>query len=120
MRSRQERQRARQERQTKKALAFSKCPFCSYDLTTGEGERNCHYYDCPYLPDMLDVFCPDCRFNFFTQEGDAICGDPPQCEFARNEAPVRVETLQKWLELHERTGAGAGREPLKQVKGPRV
>jgi hypothetical protein len=110
MRTREERQQIRRQRKVDKALAFHQCPFCSYDLTTGEGERSCHYYDCPYLPDLLDVACPDCRYNFFTKEGDANCGDPPRCDFARNEAPVRVETLKKWLELHEESHAAPGAE----------
>jgi hypothetical protein len=45
---------------------FAKCPGCGYDLATGEGERSCAWGDCPYLPEELDVFCPNCRFNFMT------------------------------------------------------
>jgi hypothetical protein len=101
MRTTAERRRARQRRRAQKALAFHQCPACAYDLSTGEGERACHYYDCPYLPDLLNVFCPECRFNFFLDEGDPNCGDPPQCEFARVEAPVRVALLRQWLELHD-------------------
>ena len=100
MRNRQERQAARREHVVQEALAYSQCPHCSFDLATAEGERDCHYYECPYLPDLLNAICPDCRFNFFTGEGDASCGDPPRCEFARNEAPARVDAITRWLELH--------------------
>ena len=94
---RRDRQARRERRQLERALAFNQCPSCWYDLTTGEGDRGCHYYECPYLPTLLDVHCPKCRFNFFTMEGDANCGDPPRCTFARNETPRRVETLVWWL-----------------------
>jgi hypothetical protein len=101
MRTREERLRARQERARERALAFNQCPFCTYDLATGEGDRACHYYTCPYLPDLLDVTCPECRFNFFTGEGEAGCGPDPSCEFARTEAPIRVAALTEWLERHK-------------------
>ena len=100
---RADREQRRARRRLDRALAFNQCVICSYDLTTGEGARGCHYYDCPYLPDLLDVFCPRCNFNFFQREGDANCGDPPRCTFARNEAPVRVDTMARWLERHGRT-----------------
>lgn len=79
-------------------LSFQQCPFCTYDLATGEGERACHYGDCPYLPEELDTRCPTCTYNFFTDDIHPACGDPPTCEFARAEAPRRVEALTYWLE----------------------
>ena len=82
-----------------RALAFQQCPHCALDLATGEGERACHYYECPYLPEQLDVRCPTCLYNFFTGDGDPECNDPPDCEFAQLTAPERVQTLQSWLEL---------------------
>ncbi|MFP4635101.1 MAG: hypothetical protein ACLFRD_04495 [Nitriliruptoraceae bacterium] len=77
---------------------FQQCEACTYDFATGEGEKNCHYYECPYLPEELDVHCPICLFNFYTQDGNPACGDPPDCEFAREIAPQRVRTLQRWLQ----------------------
>ena len=82
-----------------RALAFQQCPQCALDLATGEGERGCHYYECPYLPEELDVRCPTCLYNFFTDDGNPECHDPPNCKFARLTAPERVQTLQSWLAL---------------------
>jgi hypothetical protein len=80
------------------AQAFQQCPHCTYDLATGEGVRSCHYYDCPYLPEELNTVCPTCNFNFYTQDGQPGCGEEPTCDFARDEAPARVEALRYWVE----------------------
>jgi hypothetical protein len=79
-------------------LEFHSCPLCSYDLGTDEGERGCHYYSCPYLPEALDTRCPTCLYNFYTDDLTPACADPPDCEFARTEALRRVEALTYWLE----------------------
>jgi hypothetical protein len=55
---------------------FSQCPGCGYDFATGEGERSCAWGDCPYLPEELDVFCPQCRLNFLTMEGNPALRRP--------------------------------------------
>ncbi len=55
---------------------FVKCPGCGFDLATGEGVRSCSWGDCPYLPEDLNVYCDDCRFNLFTMEGNPSCDDP--------------------------------------------
>jgi ssDNA-binding Zn-finger/Zn-ribbon topoisomerase 1 len=91
--------RTREARRMERVLRFRQCPSCSYDLATREGERGCHYYDCPYLPEELDVTCPRCRYNFFTDDGNPGCVDPPACKFARKEAPQRVDTLRRWLRI---------------------
>ena len=62
--------------------AFVQCPGCSYNFITGEGARNCGWYECPYLPEEFKVLCPGCNYNFATGEGNAHCGDPPTCEWA--------------------------------------
>ena len=85
-------------------LDFQQCEACSYDFATGEGEKSCHYYECPYLPEALDVTCPTCLFNFYSQDGNPACSDPPDCEFARTVAPERVETLRRWLVARDPTG----------------
>ena len=79
------------------AVTFRQCPFCSYDFATGEGQRGCHNYDCPYLPEELDVRCPICLYNFYVGDGNPDCGDPPDCEFARDVAPERVRNVTAWL-----------------------
>jgi hypothetical protein len=89
---------SRREKRLERVLAFRTCPFCEHDIATGEGERACHHYECPYLPEELDVRCPDCLYNFFAEDGNPACGDPPDCEFALEVAPVRVATLRAWTE----------------------
>jgi hypothetical protein len=74
---------------------FEQCPGCGLDIATGEGERSCSWGDCPYLPPELDVFCPNCRFNFFTMEGNALCGHPQTCDYAA-EARANIENLRTW------------------------
>jgi hypothetical protein len=80
-----------------RVLAFHTCELCSYDFRTDEGERSCHYYGCPYLPEELDVWCPTCRYNFMVGDGNPGCSDPPACGFARTVAPGRVRALEAWL-----------------------
>ena len=79
---------------------FRKCPGCGYDFATGEGERSCHWGDCPYLPEELNVFCDYCRFNYFTLEGNPPCADPMTCEHA-TEPLAHVANLHRWLERRE-------------------
>ena len=62
---------------------FVQCPGCSYDFLTGEGTRGCSWYECPYLPDALNVFCPRCNYNFATGEGSPQCSDRPTCDLAK-------------------------------------
>ena len=87
----------RPSKQVAKAVTFQQCSFCSYDFATGEGQRGCHYYECPYLPEELDVRCPTCLYNFYIEDGNPECGDPPDCEFAREIAPERVANIAAWL-----------------------
>lgn len=78
---------------------FRTCELCEYDFRTDEGERGCHYYQCPNLPEELDVWCPTCCYNFMIRDGNPDCSDPPSCEFARKVAPGRVRALEQWLAL---------------------
>jgi len=81
----------------RRAAAFRQCEFCEYDFLTDTGERGCHYYECPYLPEDFDVWCPTCRYNFVVKDGNPECSDPPSCSFARTVAPGRVAALHEWL-----------------------
>ncbi|MFU8841631.1 MAG: hypothetical protein ACNA8R_13065 [Nitriliruptoraceae bacterium] len=58
------------------------------------GPRSCHDGECPYLPEILDVHCPDCFHNFHAEDGNPACGDPPDRTFAREQAPARAAALQ--------------------------
>jgi len=83
---------------------FSQCPGCGHDLLTGEGERSCSYGDCPYLPEELNVVCPDCMFNFMTMEGNPPCEDPMTC--AHGEEPrTHLANLSEWARQHGRQTA---------------
>jgi hypothetical protein len=77
---------------------FQKCPGCGYDIRTGEGERSCAWGECPYLPEELDVFCPNCRFNLFTMEGNPPCDDPMACPHSV-EALSHVENVRRWATI---------------------
>jgi hypothetical protein len=92
---------AKQEREMDRALDFHRCPQCSYDFVSRTGSKACHLYECPYLPTILDVSCPRCNYNFETCEGNSDCSDPPTCEFARSEAPRRVEALHRWIDSEQ-------------------
>ena len=78
---------------------FRRCPSCGYDPATGDGERSCSWGECPYIPEELDVFCPNCRFNFFTMQGNAQCGRPGVCEHSA-EARSHVANVRTWLEVN--------------------
>ena len=75
--------------------AFRQCPGCGFDFASGEGERSCSWGDCPYLPEELNVFCDQCRFNFFTMEGNPPCEDPLTCAHSA-EPRSHVENLRTW------------------------
>lgn len=94
--------RSRTERAEHRMLSFRPCPDCAYDLATGEGERSCNYGACPYLPEALEVHCPTCWYNFYSQEGRPECSDPPSCDFARKEAPARVAAVGRWRSQQSR------------------
>lgn len=77
---------------------FRQCRGCGYDFATGEGERGCNYFDCPYLPSELNVFCDWCRFDFLTMEGNPPCEDPASCEHGVD-ARANVANVLRWKEL---------------------
>ena len=74
---------------------FEKCPGCGLDIATAEGQRSCAWGDCPYLPEELNVLCDQCRFNFFTMEGNPPCIDPMTCPNGA-EALSHVENVRRW------------------------
>jgi hypothetical protein len=75
---------------------FERCPHCGLDFGTGEGDRACSWGDCAYLPEELNVFCDQCRFNFYTMEGNPPCPDPLGCEHSAG--PLEhVENYRRWL-----------------------
>jgi hypothetical protein len=81
---------------------FRQCPGCGLDLGTGEGQRSCAWGDCPYIPEELNVFCEQCRFDFLTMEGNPPCEDPMTCEHGAS-ARSHVANYERWLAA-QRTG----------------
>ena len=77
-------------------MEFRKCAGCGLDFGTGEGQRACAWGDCPYLPEDLNVFCDQCRFDFYTMEGNPSCEDPLACEHA-SDPLAHVENYRRWL-----------------------
>jgi hypothetical protein len=76
-------------------MQFEKCAGCGWDIGTGEGERTCSWGECAYLPEELDVYCEQCRFNYFSLEGNPTCDDPLTCEHAS--VPLaHVENYRRW------------------------
>ena len=78
-------------------LDFRRCPGCSYDFATGEGEKSCDYHDCPYLPPELVVLCPQCMYDFATGEGNPPCPDPDTCAHGVD-ARANVPNVLRWRE----------------------
>lgn len=91
---------SREDRRHERILSFAPCDSCEFDLATGDGERSCHYFDCPYLPEELTVRCPTCLYNFATGDGNPNCSDPPSCRFARVEAPQHLALVREWQARH--------------------
>ena len=91
-----------------RALQFIPCEGCDWDFETGEGLTPCGRYLCPLLPEVLDVHCPTCLFNFATGASNSQCGEVHTCKFSHEHAPQRVELLHRWLEW-QRTPASSGR-----------
>ena len=51
--------------------------------------------ECAYLPEELDVYCEQCRFNYFSLEGNPPCDDPLTCKHAA--VPLaHVENYRRW------------------------
>jgi len=79
------------------ALAFVPCDACDWDFEAGEGLAPCGRYFCPKLPELLDVRCPTCLFNFATGASNSQCGEVHTCRFSHEDAPARVELFRHWL-----------------------
>ena len=79
------------------ALGFVPCDGCDWDFDAGEGLTPCDRYFCPKLPELLDVRCPTCLFNFATGASNSQCGDVHTCRFSHEQAPARVELFRRWL-----------------------
>lgn len=84
-------------RQYRRAMAYTQCPTCTYDVATDQGSRNCSYGECPYLPEALDVTCAVCNYNFVARDTVPACGEPPRCDFARETVGPRMKVLREWL-----------------------
>ena len=84
------------------ALAFVPCDECDWDFEAGEGLAPCGRYFCPKLPELLDVRCPTCLFNFATGASNSQCGEVHTCRFSLEDGPVRVELFRRWFAARPR------------------
>jgi hypothetical protein len=84
------------------------CPRCGLDWVTDQGDAACGWAVCPYLPEELDVHCDNCRFNFYTMEGNPPCANPMTCEHSV-EPLQHVQNFEHWVAIQARRGAS--REP---------
>lgn len=80
-----------------RVLAFEPCDGCDWDFERGEGLTPCGRYFCPLMPQLLDVRCPTCLFNFATGASNSQCGDIHTCRFSHEKAPQRVALFEQWL-----------------------
>lgn len=76
-------------------MEFRQCPGCGYDFATGEGEKGCSYYECPYVPEELRAFCSTCMYDFVTGEGNPPCADPETCEQGAD-ARGKIANVRRW------------------------
>jgi hypothetical protein len=47
------------------------------------------------MPEELNVYCDQCRFNFNTMEGNPPCADPMACEHSA-EPLAHVANYRQW------------------------
>lgn len=82
-----------------------RCPGCSPAVLTDMNVRPCSFYDCPGLPEELEVTCDMCMYDFAAQDGQPTC-DHSTCATALR-LQEHVPIYRAWLELlaDEATGA---------------
>ena len=73
------------------------CPGCTPEVVMADGVESCSTYDCPGLPEQLQVSCNTCMYDFVTEEGQVKC-DHRTCETAVR-LKANVDTYKAWLEL---------------------
>lgn len=76
-----------------------KCPGCTPARVTELGARPCSFYDCPGLPEELEVTCRICIYDFAAEDGQVKC-DHDTCETAIR-LRKNVDTYKMWLRLLE-------------------
>lgn len=73
------------------------CPGCTRDTVSSPGARPCSHYDCPGLPEELQVTCNTCMYDFLADDGQVKC-DHTTCETALR-MQSNVPTYRTWLRL---------------------
>ena len=73
------------------------CPGCTPKTVLAAEARPCSFYDCPGLPQELEVTCEICMFDFANQDGQVKC-DQSTCETALR-LKGNVETYWAWVDL---------------------
>lgn len=77
------------------------CPGC---VPTRPDTRPCSFYDCPGLPQELEVTCELCMYDFAADDGQVKC-DHSTCPTALR-LRANVPIYRAWLDL-----LGAAAEP---------
>ncbi len=79
-------------------------PGCTPETVTDPGARPCCFFDCPGLPEELQVICSDiCLFDFAAEDGQVWCDQEICPEALRLKG--NVETYRLWLKLIEAEAA---------------
>lgn len=80
------------------------CPGCTPAAVTDVNARPCSYYDCPGLPEELEVTCDVCMYDFVAHDGQPAC-DHNSCETALR-LQQHVPAYRAWLEHLTEEAAG--------------
>ena len=73
------------------------CPGCTPQAATAAGARPCSFYDCPGLPEELNVTCNTCMYDFAAHDGQVKC-DHTTCETALR-LEGNVATYRLWRRM---------------------
>lgn len=74
-----------------------RCPGCTPDALADSEAHPCSFYDCPGLPEALQVTCDWCMYDFAAGQGQVKC-DHRTCDRAIR-LRSNVRTYRTWLEM---------------------
>jgi hypothetical protein len=74
-----------------------RCPGCTPATVAAPEARPCSYYDCPGLPEELEVTCRTCMFDFVAGDGQVKC-DHSTCPTALR-LTANVPVYRAWLAM---------------------
>jgi hypothetical protein len=74
-----------------------RCPGCTPSAVVAPDARPCSYYDCPWLPEELQVTCTQCMFDFVAGDGQVKC-DHSACPTAIR-LKANVPIYRAWVAM---------------------